>query len=160
MGCGFTCLSEQSQRKSKREAAGEQRRDRRARGGRGGNEIEPREGASISSTNSGSQVAYVCIDHRRQLPLTTKKSRKSARETRYDGGVDGGGNTGGGNGGGVEGGGGEGSGGDGGGGDGGRDDVGGEGGAMRAVESMEEAETVVEAMEVVALLVARVAEVT
>ena len=31
---------------------------------------------------------------------------------------------------------------------------------MRAVESMEEAETVVEAMEVVALLVARVAEVT
>ena len=40
----------------------------------------------------------MCIDHRSQLPLTTKKSRKSARETRYDGGVDGGGNTGGGNG--------------------------------------------------------------
>ena len=35
-----------------------------------------------------------------------------------------------------------------------------EGGAMKAVEAMEEAETVVEAMEEVVLLVARVAEVT
>jgi len=35
-----------------------------------------------------------------------------------------------------------------------------EGGAMKAVEAMEEAESVVEAMEEVVLLVARVAEVT
>ena len=105
----------------------------------------------------------MCKDHRNQLPSRTQENqKKGASEARYDGGGDGGGAA-----------------------QGAEMEkaskvvveraVGAmevevvvvemvsavcEGGAMKAVEAMEEAETVVEAMEVVVLLVARVAEVT
>ena len=74
VGLRFTYLSEQSPRKSKREA-GEQRQER---GGRGGNkfkiatichhktEIEPSEEPPSAKE---AQVAYLCIDHCNQLPL-------------------------------------------------------------------------------------------